>query len=82
MQVYLFEIKKLIEVDYKGTILLHKFKVDILVDETIILELKAVKEITEIHYAQIYNYLRISDKNLGIIVNFGELKLVSKRVVL
>jgi GxxExxY protein len=77
-----FEVEKLLEVDYKGTILLHKFKVDILVDETIILELKAVKEITEIHYAQIFNYLRVSNKSLGIIINFGELKLVSKRVVL
>jgi GxxExxY protein len=55
---------------------------DILVDNKIILELKAVDSITNIHAAQVLNYLRATGIKLGIILNFGNPKFTFKRLVL
>ncbi|MCE5341116.1 MAG: GxxExxY protein [Planctomycetaceae bacterium] len=55
---------------------------DILVDNKIILELKAVDAITNIHAAQVLNYLRATGIKLGIILNFGNPKFTFKRLVL
>ena len=55
---------------------------DILVDNKIILELKTVDIITNIHTAQVLNYLRATGLKLGLILNFGNPKFVYKRLVL
>jgi len=57
------------------------FKPDFIVDEKIILELKAVKAINEIHEAQAHNYLAASGLHLAIILNFGSPSLEFKRIV-
>jgi GxxExxY protein len=57
------------------------YLVDILVDGRLILELKAVKAIDEIHVAQTINYLRASVHSVGLILNFGKPKLQIKRLV-
>ena len=69
-------------VNYKRLILPHKFYADFVVFDKIILEVKAVSIIADEFIAQAINYLKVSGNKLSIIVNFGELKLNHKRIVL
>jgi GxxExxY protein len=55
---------------------------DIVVDASIIIELKVAREITTIHEAQLINYLRASGMRIGLILNFGEPRLGIRRRVL
>ena len=77
-----YEREKRYEVNYKGVILPHKFQADFVVFDRIVLEVKAVSGITEEFIARAINYLKVSCMKLSLIVNFGELKLNYKRVVL
>lgn len=70
------------EVHYKNIILPHKFHADFVVDDKIILEIKSVSKISEEHIAQSINYLKVSGNKLALLVNFGELSLTYKRIVL
>ena len=77
-----YEREKKYEVNYKDIILPHKFYADFVVYGNIILEIKAVKSIVDEFVAQSINYLKVSDNNLALLVNFGELSLNYKRLVL
>ena len=55
------------------------FYTDILVEEKVIVELKAVKEITPEHKAQVINYLNATGLEVGLLINFGRPKLQYKR---
>lgn len=77
-----FEREKEYLINYKGTILPHKFYADFVVYGNIILEVKAVSGIADEFIAQAINYLKVSQNRLALIVNFGELKLNYKRIVL
>ena len=77
-----YEREKKYEVPYKEIILQHKFQADFVVFDDIILEVKAQKGIVEDHYRWVLNYLAISKCSLGLIVNFGEDSLVTKRLIL
>ena len=77
-----FEREKMYEVNYKGIILPHKFYADFVVFDKIILEIKAVSGISDEFIAQALNYLKVSGNQLALVVNFGELKLNYKRIVL
>ncbi|RLD39273.1 MAG: GxxExxY protein [Bacteroidetes bacterium] len=70
------------EVNYKDIILPHLFYADFVVFDKIILEVKGVSGIVDEHIAQTINYLKVSGNKLGLLVNFGELKLTYKRLVL
>jgi GxxExxY protein len=58
-----------------------EFKADILVEDTIILELKSVRQIMQAHEVQLVNYLVATSKPVGLILNFGEKKVEVKRKV-
>ncbi|MBC7868064.1 MAG: GxxExxY protein [Gloeobacteraceae cyanobacterium ES-bin-316] len=47
------------------------FKIDLLVADRVIIELKSIERISEVHHKQVITYLRLSDKKLGILVNFN-----------
>lgn len=67
---------------YKGRILNTKYVPDFLCFESIIVELKAAKGITNDHQAQVHNYLKATGLRLGLILNFGEHpKLQHQRIV-
>ncbi|THV59165.1 GxxExxY protein [Flagellimonas alvinocaridis] len=70
------------DIIYKGKKLKHHYFADFIVDDKIILELKAVEKISSSHVKQTLNYLAASKLKLGIIVNFGEDQLTYKRVLL
>jgi len=77
-----FEREKEYDVNYKDIILSHKFYADFVVFDKIILEVKGMAGIADEHIAQTLNYLKVSGCKLGLIVNFGEISLQYKRVVL
>ena len=78
----LYEREKEYAVNYKGTILPHKFYADFVVFDKIILEVKSKKGIVEDHYAQVMNYLAISKLEVGLLVNFHEKSLEYKRIIM
>ncbi len=59
-----------------------EYVADIIVEDSIILELKALDRIAEIHKAQTLNYLRATNFRLAILINFGKYKLEYQRLVL
>lgn len=69
-----------ISIQYKNHILEKKYKVDFLVGD-IIIELKSVEHLTSDHRAQLCNYLRLTKKTVGLLINFGEKSLVGERWV-
>ena len=77
-----YEREKEYEVNYKGVILPHKFYADFVVFDKIILEVKGVKAMPEEFMALALNYLKVSGNELALLVNFGELRLNYKRIVL
>ena len=77
-----FEREKQYKIIYKERVLFHKYYADFVVFDKIILEVKSVSGIVDEHIAQAINYLKVSGNKLGLIVNFGELKLSYKRIVL
>ena len=72
-----------IKLDYKGKPLRQFYKADIVCYDKIILELKAVSNLLPEHSAQLFNYLRATKTNLGLLVNFGHYPGVEiKRIAL
>ena len=72
-----------IEINYKGTNLGNGLRLDVLVDNTLIVELKSVEELKPLHHKQLLTYLRLTDKRIGILINFNteNLKDGIKRIV-
>lgn len=57
--------------DYKGKVIDAAYKIDILVDDLVVVELKSVKELAEVHEAQLMTYLRLHRRWLGFLMNFN-----------
>lgn len=72
-----------ITIPYEEIILDVAFKIDLLVEDKVIIELKSVEDLAPIHYKQITNYLKLTDKKLGILVNFNTTSILDdiKRIV-
>lgn len=66
-----FHKQKPVPVEYKGVKLECGFRIDVLVEDEIVLELKSVEGLLPIHEAQVINYLRLTGKPLGFLVNFN-----------
>jgi len=66
-----FERQVQLPVNYKGVSLGTAYKLDVVVDNLVILELKSVTKIEPIHEAQLLSYLRLSGKWLGFLLNFN-----------
>jgi GxxExxY protein len=60
---------------YDGMKLELGYRIDMLVNDLVIVELKSVEEISKIHVAQVISYLKLSNKKLGLIINFNVLHL-------
>ncbi len=72
------EAQKAIHVRYDGE-LVGEFVADLIVNDTIILELKAIKQLAKVHEVQLVNYLVATGKPVGLLINFGEDKVEIKR---
>ena len=73
-----------VPVIYDGLALGNAFRIDILVDDKIVVELKAVDKINNLHEAQLLTYLKLTDRKLGLIINFNSslIKNGIKRMIL
>ena len=78
-----FEKEKVLPVYYENITLDVWFRCDFLVEQSVIVECKAVKELQKIDEAQLLNYLKITKLKLGLLMNFNKLKLTDgpKRMV-
>ena len=70
-------------IEYKEIKLDHGYRIDLLIDEKFIVEIKAVEDLTDVHLAQLLTYLRLSNCKLGLLINFNVslLKYGVKRVI-
>ena len=67
-----------ISIYYKNQLLEKKYKMDLVVGDVVV-EMKSVSELITAHRAQLCNYLRLTQKPIGILLNFGEESLVGER---
>jgi GxxExxY protein len=51
------------------------FRIDMIVEEKVIVELKSVEKLAPVHGKQLLTYLRLADKRLGLLINFGEARI-------
>ena len=68
---------------YKGLELDINYRMDMVIEGKVVLELKAVEKLLPVHHAQLLSYLKLSNKKLGMLVNFNEVLVKDgiKRVV-
>ena len=76
-----FVAQEEIRILYKGKYLDKKYVADFICFDDIIVEIKAVSILTDIHYAQLFNYLKATNFRLGILINFGTKSLQYKRII-
>ena len=74
------ESQKEVTIEYLGVVVgIHRL--DLLVEGQVIVELKATKELSDVHLAQLRSYLKATDLRVGLLLNFAKPKLEIKRVV-
>jgi GxxExxY protein len=66
-----FKLQCPLPVEYKGIRLDCGYRVDVLVDDKLILELKAVEKVLGIHEAQLLTYMKLAKINIGLLINFN-----------
>ncbi|PKP38749.1 MAG: GxxExxY protein [Bacteroidetes bacterium HGW-Bacteroidetes-15] len=76
-----FEQEKQIHINYKGSTLNKYYQADFLCYDQIIVELKALSELTSNHESQILNYLKATNLKVGLLLNFGEESLIYRRFI-
>lgn len=60
-----------VEINYKGENLGEGLRMDILVEDSLVIELKSVDELKSVHYKQLLTYLKLSSKKVGLLINFN-----------
>jgi len=78
-----FERQKPVPIDYKGVKLAADLRLDLLVEDKVIVDIKAKEQMTEKDHAKTLTYLRLTNTRLGLNINFHEPRLVDgvKRIV-
>ena len=70
------EAEVYLPVIFKGQIIENEsFRIDLLVEDTVVVELKSVEKVKKIHKKQLLTYLRLANKPLGLLINFNEVLL-------
>lgn len=70
MAGYKVEVERPLEIRYEGLVIPQAYRLDIVVDDTLILEIKTVEKLLKVHEAQLFTYLRFSGKLVGLLLNF------------
>ena len=70
-------------IEYKEVKLNAGYRIDLLVENKVIVELKSVEALADIHTAQLLTYLKLKDIKLGLLINFNSVKLIDglKRII-
>ena len=61
----------LVPISYKGRRLNGHYRIDLLVEDAVIIELKSVETVLPVHCAQVLSYLRLTEKRVGLLINFN-----------
>lgn len=70
-----FELQKSIPVKYKNINLDCGYRIDLLIENSLIVELKSISKLQKIHEAQILTYMKLANIKIGLLINFNELRL-------
>ena len=72
-----------VNIFYKGVELGQGLRIDVLVEDSLVVELKSVDTLNKVHYKQLLTYLKITNKRVGLLINFNENNLMDgiKRIV-
>ena len=65
-----------VQMNYKGVNIGEGMRLDLLVDDKIIVELKSVEELKPVHHKQLLTYLKLMDKRLGLLINFNVIDIM------
>ncbi len=79
-----FKLQQAVPVEHKGIKLECGYRIDVLVDDQLILELKSINNLQNVHEAQLLTYMKLAEIKTGLLINFNErlLKDGIKRFVL
>ena len=69
---FLLRSKKIVRIEYKGLVFDEPLRFDILVDDCLLMELKAVEMLHPVTKAQLFSYLKLLDIPIGLLINFHE----------
>lgn len=64
------EREKILPINYKNITLDHGYRIDLLIENKLVLELKTVEELTDVHHAQLITYLKLGNYPVGLLINF------------
>lgn len=73
------EVERSFEVVFRGN-MIGRYRADLIVEQTVIVELKCCESLVKEHQAQLFNYLKVSQLSIGLLVNFRRGKLEWKRL--
>jgi GxxExxY protein len=65
------EAEKPIPLHHEGVVIDVAYRADLIVEDKVIVELKSVEEVAKVHKKQLKTYLKLADKRLGLLINFG-----------
>ncbi len=65
------EKEKALPIVYKALTLEHGYRIDLLVENKVVIELKTVEALTDVHTAQVLTYIKLGDYKLGLLINFN-----------
>lgn len=71
-----FQKQLTLSISYKGEVIESAYRIDFVVENAVVVELKAVEEIKEVHKVQVLTYLRFTKKPIGLLMNFHSLRLI------
>ena len=75
-----FEREKVFEIAYRG-VRVGRYVADVVVEQQLVVEIKALRQLAPEHEAQVINYLRASGLSVGLLLNFGRPKVQVRRIV-
>ncbi|MEM9251864.1 MAG: GxxExxY protein [Planctomycetota bacterium] len=67
--------QKRVPIKFRGVELDEAFRLDLLVNDLVIVEIKSVEQASPVHAKQVLTYLRLTDKRLGLLLNFGQARM-------
>ena len=75
--------EQIVTINYKGVIVEGAYRLDLLVGDSVVVEIKAVEVTLPVHHAQVLSYLRLTNKPIGLLINFNVPVLVKgiKRIM-
>ncbi len=67
---------------YEGVLMENAYRIDILVNEEVIVEIKSVDSLIDVHSLQLNTYLKLADKRLGLLINFNSPSLIDRKSII